>query len=781
MALGKHGGRARVWRTLSFAAVLVASGLRASSVRAATLNARGQLVFDSNALLTEGFESLGAAQGEGGSWMSWDSAYTALVATPISTSTWTASLGSSNSTSGTVTVPNALEGTHALKLTVGTNVAFGIVDTALFKSLTSKRVEISFWGYSMGAEPELDVVYPGTVQSVGPWGFGHLVAVRTGRETSDGWAEYSTGPIDGQFFGNDPIAVILITARYATNDGITALDSFDVAPAGTQQILDPTGYALADALEVDPAPGSPMPAAPCTQATTASACGPLGECTYGHCVEGSAIWGIAPPSATDRSDLVDRWSFIAEHLLADRKATGNAPAIFSSSAVSSVANATAGPGYYGGLNTLVNQLRDGHTGLGVSPGYGTYFFEGLSSSGSYSSLLDICFGLADDDLPGGTGKPVYAVFWMATNSAVGSALGGDLLPGDMLTEIDGVAPDAWLDTVGIRFREKLPNDPTSEPAGRALLLASALAKYASTAVFSSCTAAGACTTKTLEVGDITYEMLTGAKYGTATRDSRLCSGRFSDSVPSWTPADDELAYDVPEVASAGGITSVEFDGFQGEYDNGSPSDPYHAWATPMEDALTSGQNVLFDARLGHGGLFVLGKYLVHEIRGTASPYFAFAMPRGTWDDIDPSWLFDASLSDAPDMCGWTGGQIDAPTLTSPPGAAVKIAWVNARDLSMNDIVPRDLLGAPNFRVFGPHPTSGAYGEIAEIPAYVAGWLPGSIQVLDTRFGSSFTTAVAAPWGSGTGVSPDQVVLQNASDILNGTDTVLAAARAWLGP
>jgi hypothetical protein len=58
------------------------------------------------------------------------------------------------------------------------------------------------------------------------------------------------------------------------------------------------------------------------------------------------------------------------------------------------------------------------------------------------------------------------------------------------------------------------------------------------------------------------------------------------------------------------------------------------------------------------------------------------------------------------------------------------------------------------------------------------WVDG-IQVLDTRFGSSFATAGAAPWASGTGVSPDQVVLQKVSDILAGTDTVLTAARAWL--
>ena len=356
----------------------------------------------------------------------------------------------------------------------------------------------------------------------------------------------------------------------------------------------------------------------------------------------------------------------------------------------------------------------------------------------------------------------------------------------MLTQVDGLTPDAWLDAVGSRFRDTLPNDPTSEPAGRALLLASALGQYATTAVFSSCTAAGACTTKTVLVADVTYAQSTGAGNPNATTDSRLCAGRFTDAATTWAPNDDESSVDTPVYETVGNVATVEFDGFEAATDDTNPTNPYHAWVNPIVMALTSGQNVLFDARLGHGGNSVLGTFLVHQVRSENAPYFTFAMPRGTWDDPDPTWLFDPSLATCaegnwwdPDLCGWTGGQIDEPTLSSTPATGVKIAWVDATDLSMNDIVPRDLLGAPNVRIFGPHPTSGAYGTISQVPAMVAGWSPGSIQTLDMRFGSSFTTAVAAPWASGTGVPPDQVVLQKISDILGGTDTVLTAATTWL--
>ena len=131
--------------------------------------------------------------------------------------------------------------------------------------------------------------------------------------------------------------------------------------------------------------------------------------------------------------------------------------------------------------------------------------------------------------------------------------------------------------------------------------------------------------------------------------------------------------------------------------------------------------------------------------------------------------------------------MDTSTLSAPPVAGVKVAWVNENDVSMSDIVPHDLLAgrgavtaaSDTVRVFGPHPTNGAYGEIAQVPPIVPGWDPGGIQVLDMRFGTAFTSAVAAPWASGTGVVPDQVVVQKVSDILGGTDTVLVAAKAWL--
>jgi hypothetical protein len=312
-----------------------------------------------------------------------------------------------------------------------------------------------------------------------------------------------------------------------------------------------------------------------------------------------------------------------------------------------------------------------------------------------------------------------------------------------------------------------------------------MSKYAQSAVFSTCTSAGACTEQTIDVGEMTYAFATGTGFTSATINSRPCTPRFVNAVPSWTPADDDQVYDTPQYATSGGITSIEVDGFVG-YDDTAAANPWHEWEDPWTAAFALGNNVLVDFRQGHGGKFVLGDFLAHNIRGTSDPYAAFAVPRGDIDVIDPTWLFDPSFAAcvaAPyreaNICGWTGSDIDTSTLASPPFGNVKIAWVDSNDLSMNDITPKKVQGAPNVRIFGPHDTTGAFGEISYMPPILGSWFVTSTQVLDIRYGSSLPDAMDASWASGTGVTPDQVVTQKLSDLLNGQDTLLLAARAWL--
>jgi hypothetical protein len=748
----------------------------AGDASASSIDASGRLVYGKDALMTFGFESLASADAVGASWLTWASgSNVSLAANPVGAADFTASL---------VTGADALEGSHALRIDAASgHLGLGLLDNGLWNSVKDRRIVVSMWGRSHGAEPELDIVYPSTDEAIGPTGFGHIVAIRTGNETSDGWAEYSTGPIDGSLWG-DNIAAIILTARYATTEDTVPLDAPDFFPGGdapSPSILDPTGYALVDAIEVDPSSGAPMVPSSCTQTNVGSVCGDLGECMFGHCVDGTILWGPVPPS-DQRRDLVQRWEFIAEDLGADRNAASHAPAIFAPSVLSTIEGSTTPRAFFGRATELIAELREGHTHMGEPPSNNTIFhpYEDPFYP-EYSGVLDVCLGLAEDDLPGGSGGDVYAVFWVSPTGM----LNGTLAPGAKLVQVDGLAPDAWMDSVEPRFRQAMPNDVTSEPSGRALIFSSMMSKFAETAVFSTCTSAGSCTEQTIQVGQMTYAWIQGTKYGGDTINSRPCTPRLVNAVSSWTTADDDTTYDLPLFQTVGSVTSVEVDGFEGYFDS-TASNPWHDWEDAFSSAFAAGTNVLIDFRQGHGGKFALGDFLAENIRGTTNPYAAFGVPRGDFDLIDPSWLFDSSLQacafapfDVPNLCSWTGSDIDESTTATPPFGGVKIAWVDSDNLSMNDITPKKIVGLPNVQIFGPHPTTGAFGEISYMPPILGSWYVSSTQVLDFRYGASLSEAMAASWSSGIGVPPDQVVTQKLSDLLAGQDTILLAAQAWL--
>jgi len=116
---------------------------------------------------------------------------------------------------------------------------------------------------------------------------------------------------------------------------------------------------------------------------------------------------------------------------------------------------------------------------------------------------------------------------------------------------------------------------------------------------------------------------------------------------------------------------------------------------------------------------------------------------------------------------------------APPGATTKIAWLNTRDVSANDFMPRLLKARTGFQIFAPHPTSGAFGAVLSVAPVATGWSGRSIQIQDARFAASIDDLPSARWESGNGVEPDVVVVQKLSDSLAGVDTIVKTATAWL--
>jgi hypothetical protein len=744
------------------AGALLTTLLCASLARASDIGPDGQLVFAADALATYGFESFADLQAAGACTVGWalSSSGDQLDTSPL--------------TEGELApfiTGDALQGSQALRVQQGQSVGLALRDPAVFGAQVQNRITVSMWGRSFGAEPVLEMVYGHNTVNVGP-GRVHVIAIRTGRETSDGWVEYSTGPIDGSSW-TTPLRAIVLTARYATDQGTQMLIDSAFGPSSTDppQILDPTAYAVIDAVEVDPAGAPASTPATCTQATVDTDCGAVGECEFGHCVDAALVWGPVPQAADHRADLISRWAFQAQSLISDRQAAVTAQTSFGGVVPAFMAQ-TSPRGYYGQLNQLVTGLRDSHTTLGVPPSDHSAVYP---LAYGYSGPLDVCLGLAENDLD--TGETVFAVFSVGKYPSTTEAL----VEGDVLTSIDGLTPSAWLTAVAPRFTQSLPSDPAADPSYQALMLPNLIGTRASTVTFSRCQAGGGCAAlPPIDVAQAAFQLI--ENNGAFDGDSEVCTLRFQPSVTN--PPYDGATYDVPVAQTANGITSIQLDGFEGAYDDTS-SNPYSAWETPMESAFSGGSSVLVDARLGHGGRFVLGKWLFALLRGSDQPYGMLALPRGAYDDIDPPWLFTpiwdacSSTDYGVDTCNWSGNQTTFTTNGVPAGEASKIAWVNGNDVSMNDIVPRLMSGRSTFRVFGPHPSHGAYGEISYLPPVEPSWGWGSMQVLDMRFGATLADAVAGTWQSGQGVVPDQMVLQKVSDILLNQDTVLAAAQTWL--
>ncbi len=727
------------------------------AAQAATLGADGRLQMSPDSVVALGFESVGE-----------------LTAAKLTTLTWgtkgklfASAPAASTIASWLVTGPAQLEGEGALRLDASTNAGVMLRSPEL-SNLTGSRLEVTMWGRAEGAEPALVVVYGTPSDSVGPFHFARVVALATGQVTSDGWAEYSTGPIDGSVWEH-PIMGLLLTTRHGTSLGTVLLTDHSLNPnQASPAELDENGSALIDAVEVRKIAGDPTPEVSCSAVDPASTCGPDGDCFFGHCVSSAVVWGPVPSSPEHRAQLGERLIFSMDHFHGDRAAAAKVAGDFTTRVKALTGEPSPHPSaFYGGLFEAVLSLRDGHTKLGRPPSNYSLF---TPIADDYSSTMDICFGLVDDDVSTTPGLG-YAIYANIGNGSVTE----ELKAGDRLITVDEMPVDAWLDAVWLRSTYGVPNDPAADPSMRAQLLASLIGRRARTLGFVRCQAGGDCAAlPPIEVGEQLHEQI--VKTGGWDGANEACRLRFHDAVAKPPLAGSS---NVASEVGADGITAVEFDGF-------SPADGA-TWEQELSAAFAqSPAQAIVDARLGDGGQYYLGRFMVDLLRGAGDPTASFAAPRGGDTDIDATWLFGGLTKGCFDpanadswVCGWLGNQIYKTGAKVPSGAATKIAWLDSNDISMNDIVPRLLKGRKNFRLFAPHASSGAYGMVSKLPPIVASWEPGSLQVLDTRFGAGAVAATQSSWESGQGITPDEIVVQKLSDLLAGHDTMLDRAHEWL--
>ncbi|MBX3187934.1 MAG: hypothetical protein KF819_13005 [Labilithrix sp.] len=726
----------------------LATGLLALLAVPLTAEARGQfdpatsaIRIPSGALKTFDFESPDGLVGlELASWLRSDQGYPELSHKPIASAADVASLFTEGG-------DDAIEGAHALRLGKD-GAGLAIVDPALFAEVHDGRFEVTLWARADGTGPQLSVLYD---HGEDPFAavldnFASVRAVRTGRETTDGWAEFSTGPLDGNVWGAPVRGILVLPSYYAS-----AAQTF-----------------LVDALEIRKVDGKPTAPLACNAQTVAAVCGPEADCMFGRCVASSVTWGVLP-SVEHRREIAERWVTFSTRLMGDRNAAHNGETILKPAARPLAENAVSSRQFFGGLNRLVNLLRDNHTSFG-SPANASNFAPQITRGSS--SVLGACFGVVDKDLLGG--GLGYAVFRAADKPATGVAL----KRGDVLFAIDGRDPKQWVDEVWPQVATTLPNDPASDWGPSANDLSSLITTRASSVTLLRCPSSADCSpetreTITIDVASTAFKVVTGQGPANVTR-SFGCTQRFLNAAtvgtqqgwgedPVWTSEGE------------GGEKRVQFDGFVGD----------RKWQASMTAVFTGApEKVLMDARMGHGGYYHTVEHLFHLLRGTSEPMGVFSVGRGTYDLTDPPWLFSRlgrCTGNSADMWSCFQGNANGffASKASPPGATTRIAWLNTYDVSANDFMPKLLKGRTGVKIFAPHPTSGAFGAVSSLPGLWTGWSGGSLQIQDARFAPTLASAPNVRWESGHGVEPDVVVAQKLSDALDGVDTIVQAAVLWL--
>ena len=163
---------------------------------------------------------------------------------------------------------DGVEGRGALRITGDRAVLLG--DQESLAAFSGKRIEITMFARADGAQPELRAIYgkaPLTDYDLS-YPLGRVIAFRTGRVTSDGWVELSTGPIDTTFATSGALRGLLLTYTIA-------------GPAGAAW--------SADALEIHAVEGPLVSGGTCTLATEPTLCAKGAACIEGTCIDSAIV------------------------------------------------------------------------------------------------------------------------------------------------------------------------------------------------------------------------------------------------------------------------------------------------------------------------------------------------------------------------------------------------------------------------------------------------------------------------------------------------------------
>ena len=642
----------------------------------------------------------------------------------------------------------AIQGEGVLRLGRGVSAVYLGLDTVA-PSLRERNATFTMWVRPQGALPVVEIFYSARdLASLEPSDFfAPFARVRlqpTGRATSDGWRELSSGPVDFSLHGQ-------VEARF-----LQILD---------QRLLEATIYGIAsnsdgefliDGLSITDNGARAVPDVPCALIDEAASCGDSGTCRFGRCVDAHAALGTPPPVGNVRAQYHDRLAFRMAMMAGGRFTQSLAPRF--TDVLTDLETESRPAVYWSRFYRAFDDLGDGHISapdwqIPSGVGTGMCLYQGVA-----------------DLLPTSTPNIAPLIFDRDTTHPTAE----NLEEGDVLVAVDGIPPYDWLPLADRYLRY------AGDPAGRTYVTTEQLpdAAVATGAVltFERCRGTGGavCTSTEVETINVDLAALVAPLWQGESldwNDGPACDFRFRRDISPFDPfgsGEYVSSRDLP-----GDIRSIFINGVSGR----------RRWLQAVQTALTDlPDRVLLDERTGNGGTFEGVSALLGPFYSTNAQPFVQLVPqlRPELDDATVDIFLDC-YNDPLLLCGNFGvlGLLDD---GEAPGTAVnaRLAIVNGRDVSGNDYLPRALKDRPTgqTRIFAASPTYGAFGPIYTLPRILQELTGGSVQIQDTLFLPAFNQR-NFNFTTGNGVPPDDVVLQRQSDAVNGVDTLLEAAKAWL--
>ncbi|MEM1348597.1 MAG: hypothetical protein AAGI01_08590 [Myxococcota bacterium] len=617
--------------------------------------------------------------------------------------------------------------------------------TALVASMRWLSGNISNRLNGSGGQPAVDI--------------GRLQFQPTGRETSDGWVELSSGPVDWTMGGE-------LTPGWINLYDQQHVQSF--TRQGTE--FEASSTVLIDALEItDLGPALIAPEA-CTAGTEEDVCGEMGACWFGRCVDSASAYS-APPQGEDRTRYLLRRFFELDMFGAIRRGRLNLATI---RMMFEAMTTTSPKVFWRTLSQGVELMVDGHS---RPPS-----FRGVDTGNS----AGICLGPGTPDLLLGVQtQPLPMVFERFPDDYIEARL---VQVGDVITAIDGIPYTEWMSENQWRFFYN------GDPGGRDVITMNSLMTQAqragSVVTFSRCPSSPntaepePCAPGDVITVDVDFSETLGRRVWTNNPPGNwsnrvFCDFRFNARVQR-----------APEVPVQTFARSADIEGIRHLVINAVPSrfnrdGSNNSWGRNVESALNDGPRyMVLDQRTGFGGSIDSVNYIVgflfdasNDTRGQFYPWLG--EPTNEALEFALARCFRATRGDSNQCAQYIEMQPTA-FYDMADSKDTKLAVVSGFDVSGNDYLPKFLkYRAAETRFFGYGPTIGAFGVSCSLPGLI-GEEPMGYQCHDTRFtGPSSAGAPREDFTSGFGVEQDEIIYQSQRDALMGIDTILEAAEAWL--